>query len=122
MSYGELLPEPTSMETARDVIAGMPKAFDAEAAGDLTATIQYHVVDEPPGDYYVTIENGICKAYAGVHPDPTATIRTPANVWLRIVRGELDGGTAFMTQQFTATGDMGLLMKMASLFRPAKKD
>jgi putative sterol carrier protein len=116
MSHGELLPPPQSYESVRDVIAGMPSAFDSAAAGDLDATIQFDITDEEPGDYYVTIENGVCKAYAGAHPDPTATIHTPADVWLQIVRGELKAATAFMGRQFTTSGDMGLLMRMTALF------
>ena len=116
MSHGELLPTPKSFETIRDVIAGMPQAFDAEVAGDLVATIQFDVTDEEPGDYHVTIDKGECQAYAGAHPDPTATVHTPAEVWLKLVRGELNATNAFMSRQFTISGDMGLLMKMTSLF------
>jgi len=116
MSHGEPLPAPKSFESVRDVIAGMPSAFDAAAAGDLVATIQFDITDEDPGDYHVTIENRTCKAFAGTHPDPTATIHTPADVWLQIVRGELNAANAFMSRQFTTSGDMGLLMRMTALF------
>jgi len=118
MSHGELLPAPKTktLESIRDVIAGMPLAFNAAEAGDLVATIEFDVTDEEPGDYHVIIEKGVCKAYAGVHPTPTATKHTPADVWLKIVRGELDATNAFMSQQFTTSGDMGLLMKMTALF------
>jgi len=37
-------------------------------------------------------------------------------VWLKILRRELDGATAFMSGQFTFTGDMGVLMQMGSWF------
>ena len=116
MSHGDPLPAPKSYESIRDVIAGMPLAFDAAAAGDLDATIQFDITDEDPGDYHVTIENGVCKAHAGAHPNPTATIHTPADVWLQIVRGELKAANAFMSRQFTTSGDMGLLMRMTALF------
>ena len=116
MSHGELLPTPQSYESVRDVIAGMPLAFDGAAAADLVATIQFDITDEDPGDYHVTIENGVCKAYAGAHPDPTATIHTPADVWLQIVRGELQAANAFMSRRFTTSGDMALLLRMTALF------
>ena len=98
MSCGERLPAPKEYETIRDVIAGMPLAFDAAAAGDLVATIQFDVTDEEPGDYHVTIDKGVCKAYAGAHPSPTATVHTPADVWLKLVRGELNATNAFMNR------------------------
>jgi len=121
MTYGELLPTPDAIETVKDVIAGMPQAFDAQAAGELAATIQFDITDEEPGDYHVTIDKGSCAAYAGAHPSPTATIMTPADVWLKIVRGEMNATTAFMTRKLKASGDMNLLMNMAKLFRAGGK-
>ena len=115
-ALGDPLPPPAGRETIGDLVAGMPHAFRAEAAGDLAVAIQYDVTDETPGAYFVTVEGGTCAAYAGTHPSPALTIHTPADVWLKISRGELSGPTAFMERQFTITGEMGLLMKLGSLF------
>jgi putative sterol carrier protein len=49
------------------------------------------------------------------------TIKTPADVWLKISRGELNGATAFMTGKFKVSGKMDLLMKMAKFFTPPAK-
>ena len=115
---GTALPPPECVETIRDMIAGMPLAFNAEAAGDLQAVAQFDITDEEPGDYYITISGGLCRAYEGKHADPTLTVRTPADVWLKISRGETSGATAFMTGKFKVTGKLDLLMKMAKLFTP----
>jgi putative sterol carrier protein len=53
----------------------------------------------------------------GQAASPTATINAPSEVWLKIARKELDGAAAFMSGQFKATGDLGLLMRMGSLFQ-----
>jgi putative sterol carrier protein len=109
-----------SMETIRDLVSSMPLAFNGEAAGDLEAVFQFDVTDEDPGDYYIAISGGTCTAYAGIHANPNATIRTPADVWLKISRGEMNGATAFMTGKYKVTGNLQLLMKMEKLFsRPA---
>lgn len=110
------LPPPDRIETIRDMIAGMPLAFNAEAAGDLKAVVQFDISDEEPGDYYITISDGICTSYEGKHTDPSVTIRTPSDVWLKISRGELSGATAYMTGKFKVSGKLELLMKMAKLF------
>ncbi len=47
---------------------------------------------------------------------PNITIKTPAEVWLAIARKELDGTTAFLSGQFRIQGDLGLLMKLKTLF------
>jgi putative sterol carrier protein len=105
-----------SMETIRDLISSMPLAFNSEAAGELEAVIQFDITDEEPGDYYLSITGGACTAYEGIHPQANATIRTPADVWLKISRGEMNGATAFMTGKYKVTGDLQLLMKMEKLF------
>jgi len=102
--------------TCREVIAGMPTVFNAEAAGDLVAVIYYKVTDEEPGDYYLEIANGTCAFHEGTPASPKLTIETPSEVWVAIATGELDGQRAFMQQKFKASGDFGLLMKLASLF------
>jgi putative sterol carrier protein len=105
--------------TCRAIIAGMPTAFNAKTAGDLKATIYYHVTGEEPGDYYLEIANGRCIFHEGTPSSPTLTIETPSDVWVAISIGELNGRQAFMKQQYTASGDLGLLMKLNSLFSSA---
>ena len=100
----------------RDTIAGMPTVFNAEAAGDLTAHIQFDVSGKEPGFYYLQIENGVCIFHEGESPAPTMTIRTPSEIWLAVSRGELDGQMAFMEQKYTVEGDFSLLMKLNELF------
>jgi putative sterol carrier protein len=53
----------------------------------------------------------------GTADNPTVTINSPSEVWLKIIRRELDGATAFMSGQFTFTGDMGVLMQMQNWFQ-----
>jgi multimeric flavodoxin WrbA/putative sterol carrier protein len=118
---GAALPPPKSTETIRDMIAGMPLAFNAEAAGELEAAVQFDITDEEPGDYYITISKGVCTAYEGKHAEPTVTIKTPADVWLKISRGEMNGAQAFMMGKFKVSGKMDLLMKMAKLFSAPPK-
>jgi multimeric flavodoxin WrbA/putative sterol carrier protein len=102
--------------TCRGIISGMPTAFNAEAAGDLAAVIYYKVTGEEPGDYYLDIADGICTFHEGTPSAPTLTIKTPSEVWVAISLGELDGRKAFMKRKYKTSGDMGLLMKLNSLF------
>lgn len=114
------LSAPTGMETMRDLVSGMALAFNAEAAGDMQAVIQFSVPDEAPGQYFLHIAHGTCKAFEGMHPAATATITTPAHVWLDITRGKLNGATAFLSGQYTVSGDLNVLTGFEKLF-PAHK-
>ncbi len=98
------------------LMTGMPLAFNAQEAGDLAAVIQYHFTGQEPGDWFMTIADGKCTAAQGVAENPTMTVITPSEVWLAISRGELEGVAAFMQGKFQVQGDMGLLMRMSTLF------
>jgi putative sterol carrier protein len=116
---GTRLPPPTSRDTMRDMIAGMAIVFNPEAAGDLQAVVQFDVSGDEPGQYYLHIAGGECAAFEGTHPEPTLTIHTPSEVWLRISRGELDGTTAMMEGQYSVEGNLGLLIRFDKLFTTA---
>ena len=102
--------------TCREIIAGIPTTFNAEAAGDIVAVIYYKVTGEEPGDYYLEIADGTCTFHEGTPASPTLTIETPSEVWVAISTGKLDGQQAFMEQKYKASGDFSLLMKLNSLF------
>ena len=110
-----------SQLNCHDTIAGMPTVFNAEAASDLSAHIQFDVSGEETGIYYLNIEKGTCIFLEGESSGPTMTIHTPSEVWLAVSRGEMDGQMAFMQQRYTVEGDFSLLMKMNELFKTVQR-
>jgi putative sterol carrier protein len=102
--------------TLKEVFNGMPDAFQADKAAGAAAVIQFKVTGDEAGDWIVEVKDGKCAVSEGEHASPNVTINTPSDVWLKISRRELDGTTAFMSGQFTFTGDMGVLMQMGSWF------
>jgi putative sterol carrier protein len=103
-------------KTIRQAIEGMTLSVNSNEAKDLKATIQFNVSDEDGGDYYLSITDGKCEFSIGVITDPTLTIDTPAGVWLKIARKEINGAMALMSGKYKASGKMGLLMKMDKIF------
>ena len=108
---------PTNLNL-RQTLEGMVLAFDPAAAGELTATIQFDVSGPEPGVYHLRIAGGECTFHTGPATSPSLTISTPSDVWLKISRGELSGQEAMMQGLYNATGDISLLLKMDSLFKP----
>jgi len=106
--------------TALEAIEGMALRFNPDQAKGLSATIQFSVspstVLETGGEYYLSIADGKCEFSAGTVPDPTLTILTPADVWLKIARKEMSGTIALLTGKYRAQGKMALLTKMDKLF------
>jgi putative sterol carrier protein len=99
-----------------DIIAGMPDVFDAEAAGEMTADIQFDISGKEPGSYNLHIEKGTCSFLEGEVGSPSLTIHTPSEVWLAVSRGEIDGQAALMQGKYTVEGDFNLLLKLNDMF------
>lgn len=63
------LPPPAGTETMRDLVAGMALAFNAGAAGDMRAVIQFEVTGDETGQYYLDIAAGRCRTHS-IPPPP----------------------------------------------------
>ena len=115
--YLKLFPPalPTSIEP---LLLGMPLAFDRKAAGDARAVIQFRVSGPQAGDYHVHVAQGRCRSFAGEAPVPDLVVHTPDTVWMRIARGELDGGEALQQGLYRIEGDLAVLARMRDWFSP----
>jgi multimeric flavodoxin WrbA/putative sterol carrier protein len=103
-------------QTCRELIQTMPRGFQAQVAGDLSAKIQFEVNGEENFISHLKIAGGSCVCEEGPADKPDLVIKTPADVWLKISRGELSGQKAFIEGLYKVEGDMTLLMKLNRLF------
>jgi putative sterol carrier protein len=108
--------QPQLPSTLKEGFTNMPQVFRAERAAGVNTVIQFKVTGAEAGNWNITVKDGKCSVAEGEAASPNVTINTPSDVWLKILRRELDGATAFMSGQFTFTGDMGILMQMGSWF------
>lgn len=99
-----------------DIITQMPSRLNADAAAGLDATIQLDLSGDAGGVWHCTIKDGACTVHDGAHDAPTMTISMAAADYVELASGRLDGMTAFMGGRLRIVGDMGLAMKMQSLF------
>jgi putative sterol carrier protein len=65
---------------------------------------------------HLRIAGGACTFHEGPADKPDLTLKTPADVWLKISKGELNGQQAFMDRRYQVEGDLNLLLKMNRLF------
>jgi NAD(P)H-dependent FMN reductase/putative sterol carrier protein len=107
---------PQAAGSCRELLEGMPLSFRASAAQGLEAVYQFEVSGGEQFTAHLRIAGGECRFHEGPAERAGVVVRTPAEVWLAIARGELDGQSAFMAGRYTATGDIGLLLKLKSLF------
>jgi len=102
--------------TGLRLVEFMPLAFNAEAASDLQATVQFHLSGDDGGAGYLEIASGRCIFHPGEVDQPTLTIESPAEVWAAVSRGEISGAKALLSGAYTATGDLNMLMQFDAMF------
>jgi len=108
-------------QTARELITGMPVSFNADAAGNLKADIQFRISGEEEFNMVVSIANGKCTAASGEASFPSLTIIAPADIWMKMARGEINKPKALMDGLYKVEGDMNLLIRMGQLFQTQAK-
>lgn len=91
----------------------MAEIYNPKAIPGLKAVMQFNIDNEA---YYLIIDDAECKAYKGSYSEPTFTIISPKDIWMKITSGELSGAKAFMQRMYEVKGDMKLLMKMNQMF------
>ncbi len=102
--------------TMREVMEQTPAAFIPEKAEGVNATIQYRFSGDEPGSWVVRIADGKCTVEEGEAEKATITIKSASEVWLKILKGEIDGTFAYMTGKFKVDGPMSVLMQMRNWF------
>ena len=102
--------------SCKELLQIMPQGFNAQVAGVLEAIYQFEVSGDEEFVAHLKIVNGVCSFHDGPAINPGVIIKTPADVWLAISRGERDGQQSFMNGEYKTEGDIGLLLKLKTLF------
>ena len=102
------------MSAATDLLAKLPAAFVADGASD--CTIQFNI--STPKN--VVIKAGTCTLNDGNAASPDVTITMEDDDFVALMKGELNGMTAFMTGKLQLDGDLMLAQRMATMFDAAK--
>lgn len=103
--------------TAKQIFDEMPANFNADAAKGMNAVIQFNLSGEGGGNYHVVIKDGACSTQEGTHASPNMTMTIAAQDYIDMIMGKLNGQMAFMSGKLKIAGDMGLAMKMQTLFK-----
>lgn len=104
------------MPTVKETFDLMPSRFKSDKAQGLNAVIQYEITGEGGGTWCATIKDGSCTVTAGAAASPTLALIMSGQDWLDMLSGKLSGQMAFMSGKLKLKGDMGLAMKLGTLF------
>jgi putative sterol carrier protein len=104
------------MPTVKDTFEAMGVRFRADKATGTNATIQYEVGGEGGGTWHAIIKDGACTVQEGTATNPNLTLQVAAQDWVDMVTGKQSGQMLFMAGKLKIKGDMGLAMKLGSMF------
>jgi putative sterol carrier protein len=104
--------------TPDQIVEHMPQFLIPEKAGTTNATIAFDLSGAEGGKWWVHIHDGLAESGKGEPATtPNLTLLADSGDWVNIMTGKLDGTAAFMQGKLKIKGDMGLAIKMQSLFR-----
>jgi putative sterol carrier protein len=104
------------MPTVRESFEAMPSRFRADKAAGTNATIQYDISGDGGGTWNAVIKDGACTVNQGAAPSPNLTLSISAQDWIDMLSGKQSGQMLFMSGKLKVKGDMGLAMKLGSMF------
>ncbi|MBE3603391.1 SCP2 sterol-binding domain-containing protein [bacterium] len=102
--------------SCKQVFTDMPNRFNKAAAKGLNAVYQFDLSGDGGGKWHAIIKDETCEVKEGAHASPNITISMAAHDYLDMVNGKLNGQMAFMTGKLRIAGDMGLALRLQSLF------
>ena len=101
----------------QEIFDQMSANLNADAAKGMNSTIQFNLSGDNGGQWYVTVKDGKAEVNKGTAPSANMTMSMAANDYVDMITGKLNGQMAFMSGKLKIAGDMGLAMKMQSLFK-----
>ena len=104
------------MASVAEIFQAMPSKFKAEAAAGMDAVYQYVIDGDDGGSWHTVIKDGSLEVVEGTHESPSVTLSMAAGDYVDLAEGRLNGQAAFMTGKLKIQGDMGLALKLNSLF------
>ncbi len=104
------------MPTVSEVFQQMPSRFRPDRAAGTNAVVQYDITGEGGGTWHAVIKDGTCTVNAGPAANPTLTLQVGAQDWIDVTTGKQNPQMLFMSGKLKLKGDMGLAMKLGSMF------
>jgi putative sterol carrier protein len=102
-------------EQVQEMFMKMQSKFQPDKAEGLRTAIQLHVTNHDK-NYWLEIYDGKVDLHEGEADSPRMTLSASATDFSDVIEGDLNPMQAFMSGKFTVKGDMGLAMKLQSIF------
>jgi putative sterol carrier protein len=104
------------MPTVKEIFDQMPSRFRPDRATGTNAVVQYDIGGEGGGTWHAVIKDGTCTVKEGAAQNPNLTLQVSAQDWIDVTTGKQNPQMLFMSGKLKLKGDMGLAMKLGSMF------
>lgn len=106
----------TTTQEVAEIFPAMVTRFIPAKADGVSAIIQFNLSGDNGGLYWLRIADGACEAGQGQAENPKMTLKATADDWYAVSTGKMNAMQAFMSGKLKIEGDMGLAMKMQTMF------
>jgi len=100
-------------QTVREFFDSIEDRLDPEKARGTTATYRFDVRDV--GSWLVDVDDGRVSVSEG-GGDADCVLQASEELWGKLIRGEANATTAYMTGKLKVKGDLELALKLKELF------
>ena len=101
-------------QSVSEFFEGLPSQVDESKTAGMTNTYRFDI--DGAGSWTVDVQDGKVSVAQDGAADPDVTISTSEDNFQKLVNGELNPTTAYMTGKLKIKGDMGAAMKLQKLF------
>ncbi len=102
--------------TIKAIFEEMPRRLSPPAAVGVDALIRFNLTGNAGGTYFLAIKDGQANVSSRSNGQPQLSISVSATDFVALISGQLNGQLAFLNGKLKMLGDMGLAMKLPSLF------
>ena len=100
--------------TVQEFFDALPERVDPAKTAGMNNTYVFEVADA--GTWTVKVVDGVVEVSDGAAEDADCTITASEETFAKIVAGESNATSAYMTGKLKIAGDMGAALKLQKLF------
>ena len=101
-------------QSVSEFFDGLPSRVDESKTAGMNNTYRFDV--DGAGSWTVDVQNGKVSVAQDGDAEPDCTISTSEEIFQKLIDGEQNPTTAYMTGKLKIHGDMGAAMKLQKLF------
>ncbi|MEO0881296.1 MAG: SCP2 sterol-binding domain-containing protein [Pseudomonadota bacterium] len=109
-------------DLVRQLINGMPRRLDKEAAKGLDTILQFELSGDAGGAFAIMIKDQTCWVEETLSADADATMKMSADTYIDLAFGRITGPQMFYKRKLRFDGSLNLIMKIHKLFPSLSKD